>query len=131
SRHADLIGDIGRTVRQQQVLTALEKKLNVVSILSNLQQLIADMTGKVYTDMSEQELLAFANYGRTLNTSAIQRITLGPGLGNQDYGDLASLYDPWVGSYQSVVIPHCENIQPVMNNIFGLGNAQSCNVNGP
>src|SRR5690348_3262634 len=27
SRHADLIGDIGRTVRQQQVLTALEKKL--------------------------------------------------------------------------------------------------------
>jgi polyisoprenyl-teichoic acid--peptidoglycan teichoic acid transferase len=131
SRHADLIGDIGRTVRQQQLLTALEKKLNVVSILSNLPQLISDLTGKVYTDMSEQELLAFANYARTLNSSAIHHVTFGPGPGNQDYGDFGELYDPWAGSVQSVVIPHCENIQPVINSIFGLGNVQSCNVNGP
>src|SRR6266702_2207187 len=34
SRHADLVGDIGRTERQQQVLEALKKKLNVTSILS-------------------------------------------------------------------------------------------------
>lgn len=131
SRHADLIGDIGRTVRQQEVLTALEKKLNVVSILSNLPQLISDLTGKVYTDMSEQELLAFANYARTLSSSAIHHITFGPGPGNQDYGDFGELYDPWAGSVQSVVIPHCENIQPVVNSIFGLGNVQSCKVNGP
>src|SRR5258707_7261089 len=49
SRHADLVGDIGRTQRQQEVLTALKKKLNVSNVISNLTQLIADLKGKVYT----------------------------------------------------------------------------------
>src|SRR5205085_10950194 len=51
SRHADLVGDIGRTQRQQQVLEALKQKLNVVSVLNHLQELITDLTGKVYTDL--------------------------------------------------------------------------------
>ncbi len=130
SRHADLVGDIGRTQRQQEVLTALKKKLNVSNVISNLTQLIADLKGKVYTDLSEQEMIAFANFGRTLSSSAIQRITLGPGTGSQNYGDLATVYNPSAGSNQDVVIPHCNTIQPVVNRIFGLGDAQSCNVNG-
>lgn len=130
SRHADLVGDIGRTERQQEVLTALKKKLNVSNVISHLTQIIADLKGKVYTDLSEQEMIAFANFGRSLSGSAIQRITLGPGTGKQDYGDLATIYDPSVGSNQDVVIPHCATIQPVINKIFGLGNAQSCKVNG-
>ncbi|HJT57871.1 MAG TPA: LCP family protein, partial [Ktedonobacteraceae bacterium] len=130
SRHADLVGDIGRTERQQEVLTALKKKLNVSNVISHLTQIIADLKGKVYTDLSEQEMIAFANFGRTLSGSAIQRITLGPGTGSQDFGDLSTVYDPSAGSNQDVVIPHCSTIQPVINKIFGLGDAQSCNVNG-
>ncbi len=130
SRHADLIGDIGRTHRQQQILEALKKKLNVTNVLNHLQQLIADLSGKVYTDMSEQEMLSFANYARTLSGSAISRITLGPGNGDQDYGDLSSVYDPSVNNNQDVVIPNCANIQPLINRIFELGNVQSCNVTG-
>jgi hypothetical protein len=84
----------------------------------------------VYTDLSEQEMVAFANFGRSLSSSAVQHITLGPGTGNQNYGDLSTLYDPWAGSNQDVIIPHCENIQPVINQIFDLGDAQSCNVTG-
>ncbi len=131
SRHADLIGDIGRTERQQQVLSALKKKLTVTNIFTNLKAIIGDLQGKVYTDLSETEMLAFANFGRSLSDSAIQRLTLGPGQGNQDYGDFATVYDPSVGADQSVVIPNCANIQPVINQIFVLGNVQSCNVNGP
>jgi len=130
SRHADLVGDIGRTQRQQQVLAALKLKLNVSSILGHLQQLIGDLKGKVYTDLSEQEMLGFASFGHSLPDNAIQRITLGPGPGNQDYGDYANVYDPSINDNQDVVIPHCENIQPVMNRIFGLGDVQSCNVTG-
>ena len=130
SRHADLVGDIGRTQRQQQVLEALKQKLNVVSVLNHLQELIKDLTGKVYTDLSEQELLAFASFGHSLPGNAIQHITLGPGQGSQDYGDFGQIYDPDAGSVQDIVIPHCENIQPVINRIFGLGDQQSCNVNG-
>jgi LCP family protein required for cell wall assembly len=128
SRHADLIGDIGRTQRQQQVLEALKKKLNLGSVVTDLPQLLKDMTGSVYTDLSEQEMLSFANFARTLSNSSIQRITLGPGTGSQDYGDLSSVFDPTIGANQDVMIPNCQNVQPTVNKIFGLGDVQSCNV---
>lgn len=130
SRHADLVGDIGRTARQQQVLEALKKKLNATNVIGNLQQLIADMKGKVYTDLSEQEMIEFANYARTLDNNAISHLTLGPGTGTQDYGDTGTANDPTAGQ-QDVIFPNCQNIQPVVNRIFGLGNVNSCNVSGP
>jgi len=130
SRHADLIGDIGRTQRQQQVLQALKKKLNITSVLTHLPELISDLQNEVYTDLSEQEIIAFANYARSLPSSAIQRITLGPGANNQDFGDEATVIDPTQGS-EDVIIPNCATIQPVINSIFQLGDVQSCNVNGP
>ena len=128
SRHADLVGDIGRTERQQQVLSALKQKLTVNSILGNLSQLFKDLKGQVYTDLSEQEMIAFANFGRTLPDSAIQRVTLGPGQGNQNFGSYQNVYDPLLQSNQSVIIPNCDTIQPEINNIFGLGSG--CNING-
>ena len=126
--HADLVGDIGRTNRQQAVLAALKKKLTLVNVVTNLTQLIKDLQGKVYTDLSPSEILAFANLGRALPDSAVQHLTLGPGVGKQDYGDYANVFDPGAGAEQSVVIPNCANIQPVMNRIFNLGDVQSCNV---
>jgi len=128
SRHADLIGDIGRTNRQQEVLEALKKKLTVTSIIDHFPQLITDLAGKVYTDMSPQEILAFANFGRNLPSSGIQRITLGPGHGSQDYGQLAQVYDSSINEVQSVVLPHCDNIGPLFANIFG--GFVNCNVTG-
>jgi polyisoprenyl-teichoic acid--peptidoglycan teichoic acid transferase len=130
SRHADLIGDIGRTERQQQVLSALKKKLTLVNVATHLTQLIADLQGKVYSDLSEQEMLAFASFGRDLPDSAVKHLTLGPGQGNQDYGDYASVYDPSAGANQDVLIPNCSNIQPALNRIFNLGKVQSCGVSG-
>jgi polyisoprenyl-teichoic acid--peptidoglycan teichoic acid transferase len=130
TRHADLVGDIGRTQRQQQVLEALKQKLNLSSVLNNLHQLFTDMNGSIYTDLSEQEMFGFAVFGRGINSNSIQHITLGPGSGKQDYGDYSSVYDPSVGSNQDVVIPNCQNIQPVINQVFGLGDVQSCNVTG-
>lgn len=131
SRHSDLIGDIGRTQRQQQVLEALKKKLTVSSVLANLSQIIKDVTGQVYTDLSESEMIAFANFGRTLQSSAIQRITLGPGQGSQDYGDYSTVYDPVIGSNQDVILPNCTNIQPVLVRMFNLTGLATCNVSGP
>ncbi len=131
SRHADLVGDIGRTQRQQQVLQALKQKLNVGSIVTNLPQLYNDLKGSVFTDLSEQEIVGFAGFGHDLPANAIEHITLGPGSGKQDYGDYSDVYDPTAGAQQSVVIPNCGNIQPVINRVFNLGdNAQSCNVTG-
>ncbi|MGZ3618207.1 MAG: LCP family protein, partial [Ktedonobacteraceae bacterium] len=128
SRHADLVGDIGRTNRQQEILQALKKKLTAPNIIDHFQQLITDMAGKVYTDMSPQEILAFANFGRTLPSSGIQHITLGPGTGSQDYGQLAQVNDPSINADQDVVLPQCNNIGPLFANIFG--GFVNCNVTG-
>ena len=128
SRHADLVGDIGRTNRQQEILQALKKKLTAPNIINHFQQLISDMAGKVYTDMSPQEIVAFANFGRTLPSSGIQHITLGPGSGNQNYGQLAQVNDPSINADQDVVLPQCQNIGPLFANIFG--GFVNCNVTG-
>lgn len=124
SRHADLVGDIGRTQRQQQVLEALKQKLNLSTILTGIPQFLSDLKGYLYTDISEQELLGFAMFGRGFNSNTIQHITLGPGSGSQNYG-----YETTAAG-QDVIIPNCQNIQPVINRVFGLGSAQSCHVNG-
>jgi len=130
SRHADLIGDIGRTQRQQQVLEALKKKLDLTNLITHLSELIADWQGQLYTDLSVQEIIAFAYYARSLPSSAIQHLTLGPGSGDQNFGEVSSVYDQALG-YQDVIIPNCATIQPVINRIFELGDAQSCNVTTP
>jgi polyisoprenyl-teichoic acid--peptidoglycan teichoic acid transferase len=128
TRHSDQIGDIGRTERQQQILQALKLKLASSDVIGSIPQFLLNLNTQFYTDLSEQEMLTMANYGRTLSSNAIQHITLGPGQDQQDYGELATVYDPAYAANQDVIIPYCENIQPVINHIFGLGNIKTCNV---
>lgn len=130
SRHADLVGDIGRTQRQQEILTSLKKKLNVTTIFNHLTALFHDLTGKVYTDLNENEMFSLATFVRALPFGAVQRLTLGPGRGSQNYGSLASVNGSGSDGSQQVILPDCANIQPVINRIFNLGDAQSCQVNG-
>lgn len=130
SRHADLVGDIGRTQRQQEILQALKKKLDIATIFNHLTALFHDLSGKVYTDLSQSEMLSAGAFARNLPVHAIQRLTLGPGNGAQNYGTLSQTSDPGLDNSQDIVLPNCANIQPVINRIFDLGDAQSCQVNG-
>lgn len=128
SRHADLVGDIGRTQRQQEILQALKQKLNMTTIFNHLEELFHDLTGKVYTDLRQGELLSLGSFVRDLPSQAVTRITLGPGHGEQNYGTLTRLMDPNLREIQDVVLPNCANIQPVLNALFDLGDVQSCQV---
>ncbi|HEX7734758.1 MAG TPA: LCP family protein [Ktedonobacteraceae bacterium] len=130
SRHADLVGDIGRTIRQQEVLQALKKKLAINTIFSHLPELFHDLTGKAYSDLSQQEMFSMANFARTLPARSISRLTLGPGQGSQNYGTLSWTGDPDPDQNQDIVLPNCDTIQPAVNRVFELGDAQSCQVNG-
>src|SRR6266516_1791305 len=112
-------------VRATLILWAIS---GVSSAITHLSDLLKDMSGQVYTDLSEQEMLAFANFGRTLDSQSINRLTLGPGSGSQDFGQYASVYDPSAGSNQDVIIPKCANIQPAISRIFQSGFFGGCNV---
>ncbi|GHO44700.1 hypothetical protein KSX_28630 [Ktedonospora formicarum] len=129
SRHADLVGDLGRNQRQQQVLEALRAKLTLTSIINNYTELFKDMEGKVYTDLSTQEILDMATFARALDTDEVTRITLAPNQASPSYGITQSLYDTTTDTIQDVILPSCEAIEPLFNHIFALGaETRSCAV---
>jgi LCP family protein required for cell wall assembly len=130
SRHADLVGDIGRTWRQQEILTALKKKLNSSMIFHHLSDFFHDLAGKVYTDLSEQEMLSVASFARALPAGSLQHLTLGPGQGDKNYGTLATIKDPGPDDGQAVILPDCTNIEPIINQMFDLGDVHSCQADG-
>jgi LCP family protein required for cell wall assembly len=118
SRHADLVGDFGRSARQQQVLNSLKIKLSNPSIIGQLPQLANDLNGFVKTDMQLPDVLKVANFARTLDTNKINRVILGP-----PYSQAAVLPNG-----ESVVQPRCDQIIPVISQMFALGNKAACNI---
>lgn len=118
SRHADLVGDFGRSARQQQVLSALKIKLNNPDIVGKLPEIAHDLDGYVRTDMQLTDVLKMLNFARGLDPNSIQRIILGP-----PYS--ASGVTP---TGESVVYPDCTKITPLLAQMFGLGNNARCDI---
>ena len=117
SRHADLVGDIGRSVRQQQILNQLKYKLDNPGIIGQLPTLASDLNGTVKTDMGLQQVLDLVNFARSVDQSKIQKITLGaPYSSNANIGG------------QDVIQLNCALVQPLIAQTFGLGSSAKCNL---
>jgi LCP family protein required for cell wall assembly len=118
SRHADLVGDFSRSARQQQVLSALKTKLNNPDIVSKLPEIASDLNGYVKTDMQLTDVFKLMNFARNLNANSINRVILGP-----PYSA-----DGFTPDGQSVVLPDCGKIVPMIAQMFALGNRAACNI---
>ncbi len=118
SRHADLVGDFGRSARQQQILTQLKNKLNNPGVIGELPQLAQDLAGYVKTDMQLNQVFDLMRLARNINTSNIQRLTLGPPYSQSGIGP----------NGQAVVFPNCALIVPVIAKMFGSTANASCNI---
>ncbi len=117
SRHADLVGDFGRSARQQQILSALQKKLTNPGIIGKLPDIAHDLDGYVKTDMQLTDVFKLVYFARGLNSSSINRVILGP-----PYSSSGT-----VGT-KSVVFPDCAKITPVIAQMFALGNNARCDI---
>lgn len=117
SRHADLVGDFGRSFRQQQVLNQLKTKLNNPDIVGKLPELAADLNGYVRTDMQLSDVFKLMYFARNLDSSKINRVILDPPYSN--IGDVGT---------ESVVFPHCDKIVPEIAQLFALGSKAVCNI---
>jgi LCP family protein required for cell wall assembly len=118
SRHADLVGDFGRSARQQQVLSALKTKLNNPDIVGKLPEIAHDLDGYVKTDMQLADVFKLMNLARGLDPNSVDRVILGPPYsqsGNTQSGE-------------SVVFPSCAQIVPVIAQMFALGDKAACNI---
>jgi LCP family protein required for cell wall assembly len=118
SRHADLVGDFGRSARQQQVLSALKTKLNNPDIVGKLPAIANDLNGYVKTDMQLTDVFKLMNFARGLDPNKINRVILDP-----PYSSSENL-----PGGESVVNPNCAKIVPVIAKMFDLGSKAACNI---
>ena len=118
SRHADLVGDFGRSARQQQVLSALKTKLVNPDIIGKLSQIANDLDGYVKTDMQLPDVLKLMNFARGLDPNKVQRVIL-----DSPYSSVTTLPNG-----ESIVEPNCSAIVPEIARVFQLGNQARCNI---
>ncbi len=118
TRHSDLVGDFGRSQRQQQVLSQLKTKLANPGIVSQLPELIKDMNGYVKTDMNLSTIIQLMGFARNLDPNTVDRLVLSP---------------PYSTSFtapngEDAFKPVCSLILPKIARMFALGDNAVCNV---
>ena len=124
SRHADLVGDFGRSARQQQVLSQLKSKLtNSPDIIAKLPELAKDLNGYLKTDMQLLDVVKLMNFARTIDPNKIQRVILSP-----PTFSAAGVAASGVDSGEDIFNPICGPIQQTIAKMFALGNNAKCNI---
>ncbi|HEY7350848.1 MAG TPA: LCP family protein [Ktedonobacterales bacterium] len=108
SRHSDLLGDFGRSARQQSVLIALKKKLDSGTLLNRLDELAKDLQGSVLTSLTLGQMVSLANFAKNLHPTDFQQYVLGV----PEYG----YYDQLEG--KSIVQPIWSAINQTIHQIF-------------
>ena len=107
TRHSDLIGDFGRSARQQQVLSALKTKLANPDTISQTSQLLNDLNGYLLTDMQLSDLVYLGNLARSVDLNAVQHATLSPPYSSPS-------------SQNTNYLPNCSQITGVISQMFGI-----------
>jgi LCP family protein required for cell wall assembly len=107
TRHSDLIGDFGRSARQQQVLSALKIKLATPDTISQTPQLLKDLNGYLLTDMQLDDLAFLGNLARNVDLNKVQHLTLSP-----PYSTPSNVNTNY--------LPICSQITPAISQMFGI-----------
>lgn len=119
SRHADLVGDFGRSVRQQQILSQLKYKLDNPNVINELPQLAQDLDGQVKTSMQLQDVFNLLYFAKSLSPSQIGQYTLGP-----PYSTTATINTS--SGPQDVVVLDCAQVVPLIQKVFAIGDQATC-----
>ncbi len=113
TRHADLIGDFGRSARQQQVLNQLKTKLENPDIINKVQDIVKDLDGHVQTDMQLSDIIKLMNFARTIDQNKVDHVVL------------SAPYSTSIPN-SSNFAPVCSQIVPKITQMFDLGDQARC-----
>ena len=111
SRHGDLLGDFGRSARQQQVLLTLEKKIQDFNLISKIPEIANDLNGYVRTDMTVQEITGLLPVLANIKQYSIEKVILSPPTYSSDG------VSP--NGQQDVVYPNMQAINSIFSQIYG------------
>src|SRR4029077_4666775 len=78
SRHGDRLGDFGRSVRQQQLLLAVQQRGAGVDLVTALPALAKDLNGHVKTDLDLLRLTQLALFMRGLHPGDVHQAYISP-----------------------------------------------------
>jgi LCP family protein required for cell wall assembly len=106
SRHGDLEGDFGRSQRQQQVLLAVRAKASQMTI-ADIPDLAAAFNGELKTSMSIERVRQLLPIAGQIKPESIRQIVL-----LEPYTSIGEV------DQQSVVLPHWEQIRPLVRQYF-------------
>jgi LCP family protein required for cell wall assembly len=106
SRHGDLLGDFGRSQRQQQVLLAIRAKASQMSV-TDIPDLAAAFQGELKTSMSIGRIRELLPLAGGISPDSIHQLVL-----NSPYTEIGQI------DQQSVVLPHWALIRPLVAEYF-------------
>jgi len=109
SRHADLIGDFGRSQRQQEVLLKLRRKVEQPGTILRIPQYLDDLQSFVKSDFSVTELPAYGNFLRQYGNQSVTQVVLMP----PQYSSLGVS-----GDGQDIVIPNWPAVHDLVARMF-------------
>ncbi|HEX6513315.1 MAG TPA: LCP family protein [Chloroflexota bacterium] len=110
SRHGDLIGDFGRSARQQQLLQAVREKTSGEAIAANLPRLALDLRDSIRTDLTVVDLARLAVQGDQMRQQPVQRYVLTPP---------AYSRDGWSNDGQQILIPEWPAVRQLVAGMLG------------
>jgi LCP family protein required for cell wall assembly len=110
TRHSDLVGDFGRTIRQQQIINQLKTKLATPDAIGKASELLQDLNGSLQTDMQLSDVISLGNLARNIDSNTVDRLTLGP----PDYAT------PKTYGRTSNYLPICASIKPKIRQMFNI-----------
>lgn len=112
SRHADLIGDFGRSQRQQQVLLQLRGKVEQPGSLLHIPAYLSDLNGYVKSDFSVPDLFALGNFVRLYGSQPYTQYVLMP----PTYSSLETITAN--GLIQDIVRPDWPAVHALVAHVF-------------
>ncbi len=112
SRHGDLIGDLSREGRQQQVLLELHRRVNALDVLLNIESLVSELQGKVMTDLTLPQIYDLNQTARHIGPQDIHQVVLQ----YPRYAHFSTAITP--AGEQSILIPNWSRIRPLIKQMF-------------
>jgi anionic cell wall polymer biosynthesis LytR-Cps2A-Psr (LCP) family protein len=108
SRHGDLLSDFGRSIRQQQVLLALEQKMSGLDMVTAIPNFARDLNGHVVTDLDLVRLTQLALFMRGLHPGEVHQAFLTP-----------YVRDAWSADGQEILVANWPALNGYLRQLFG------------
>jgi LCP family protein required for cell wall assembly len=109
SRHGNAEGDFARSARQQQLILALRKQVNVDTLISQLPNMLSSLSGSTKTDLTVTDIIGLLNIERNISTNNIHQYVLQ----SPDYGS-----NTVSSTGQDIVAPNFTKIDALFNQLF-------------